>query len=85
MDNGLTPLMALKVCDNPCVACNLYKRLNKALEMIKDNNISRLLTEIKLLKKTSNNIGVTRRRFFATSPFDASYVFRRPKDSKYFR
>ena len=72
MDNGLTPLMALKACDNPCVRCNLYKRLNKALDLVKDNNISRLLTERKLLKKTTDNIGVTRRKLFATPPSDTS-------------
>ena len=72
MDNGLTPLMALKACDNPCGFSNLYKRLNKALDKVKDNNISRLLTERKLSKKTTNNIGVPRRKLFTTPPSDTS-------------
>ena len=72
MENGLTTLMALKACDNPWFACNLYKWLNKALDKVKNNNISRLLTERKLLRKTSNNVGLTRRRLFITPLSDTS-------------
>ena len=37
MKNGLIPLIALKVYGNPCVACNLYKRLDKTFDRVKYN------------------------------------------------
>ena len=36
MENGLMSLIALKVCDNPCVACNNFLFVNREKRVKKE-------------------------------------------------
>ena len=67
MVNGLNPLMASRACANPCSISNLYRRLNKILLRLRDENVSRLIIEGRSSHEiNSENSKSTRRTLFCS-------------------
>ena len=68
MVNGLNPLMASRACANLCSISNLYRRLNKILLRLRDENVSRLIIEGRSSHETNSENSTSTRRTLFCSP-----------------
>ena len=68
MVNGLNPLMASRACANPCSISNLYRRLNKILLRLRDENVSRLIIEGRSSHEINSENSTSTRRTLFCSP-----------------